>query len=278
MNNEACIIVVGNEKGGAGKTTTAMHLITSLLYLGFKVVSIDLDIRQASLTSYIENRLKTIKSLELDIPVSNHCKITPSVRTIASDAAQDQEKQFVEIISREYRNTDFIVIDTPGADNYISRLAHSYADIIITPTNDSFLDINLLATINPDDFSIIKPGIYSQMVWEQKMNKAKRDKKSIEWLVMRNRISAVDAHNKRNIEKVVKELAKRIGCKIAPGFGERVIFKELFLKGLTLLDLKNPKLNFNFTTSHVIARQELIGLLQSLSLPVLNEALERTVF
>jgi chromosome partitioning protein len=50
------VIVVGNEKGGSGKSTAAMHLIVALAKLDFKLGSIDLDARQSSLSRYIANR------------------------------------------------------------------------------------------------------------------------------------------------------------------------------------------------------------------------------
>lgn len=266
-SSKPMIIVIGNEKGGAGKTTTAMHLITSMMYLGFKITSIDTDVRQASLSTYIANRLHTKKELNSDIPMPEHYKIS---------STEDSDKELVEILKKSV-NSDFIVIDTPGTSNKLSNCAHSYADIIITPINDSFVDLDLLANVDGTNLSVIRPGIYSQMIWEQKMQKASRDKKSIEWIIIRNRISAIDTHNKRNVEKVLDSLSKRVGCKIAPGFGERVIFRELFLKGLTLLDVKNASLNFTFTTSHIIARQELLGLLNSLNIPSVQNKLSEVM-
>jgi len=267
------IIVVGNEKGGAGKTTTAMNIITSLLYLGFKVTSIDIDVRQSSLTRYIENRINSINKLGLEIPTPTHYKI---------DSNQDtkiEEESLRKIIDEAKNIFDFIVIDTPGANNHISEFAHSQADIIVTPINDSFVDIDLLAHVDPENFRIIKPGIYSQMVWEQKINRAKEQKASIDWIVVRNRIMSVDTNNKKNIEKVIAELSKRVGCRFASGFGERVIFKELFLQGLTLLDLKNKQLKSlsHLSLSHVVARQELIGLLNALNIPAVTERIKESV-
>jgi len=269
----ATLIVVGNEKGGTGKTTITVHLTVALLYLGFKVASIDTDTRQASLTKYLENRTNTTKEDKLKIPNPKHYRITPSKRQLANEIISDECDQITALLSKEHPSSDFIVVDTPGVNNHLSRLAHSFADIIITPINDSFVDMNVLAEVDAETFSIIKPGIYSQMIWEQKINKVKRDGYPMDWIVMRNRLYSLNSNNKRNIDTVIEALAERVGCKIASGFGERVIFKELFLKGLTLLDLKNKKTRIPLTTSHLAARQELIGLLQTVNNKKINEAL-----
>ena len=55
-NSKAHIIVIGNEKGGTGKSTLAMHLAVKLLLENFKIAVIDLDGRQGSLSKYIANR------------------------------------------------------------------------------------------------------------------------------------------------------------------------------------------------------------------------------
>jgi len=273
----ATLIVVGNEKGGAGKTTVAVHLTVSLLYLGFKVATIDTDIRQASLTRYLENRKNATDSNKIKIPNPKHYRIVPSKRQLASEIHNDESDQFSEILSKEQRSKDFIIIDTPGVNNYLSTLAHSFADIIVTPINDSFFDMNVIAEVDAESFDINQPGIYSQMVWEQKINKAKRDGKAMNWIVMRNRLHSLDSNNKKNIEKVLAALGDRVGCKTASGFGERVIFRELFLRGLTLLDLKNKKVAVPFTTSHLAARQELINLLQTINHEKINTALAKSL-
>jgi chromosome partitioning protein len=103
------------------------------------------------------------------------------------------------------------------------------------------------------------------MVWEQKKRRALTDGGSIDWIVMRNRLASLDARNKRRIGKLVEELARRIGFRLAPGFSERVVFRELFPRGLTLLDLADA--GTALTLSHVAARQELRGLLDVIGLP-----------
>jgi chromosome partitioning protein len=259
------MIVLGNEKGGTGKSTVAMHVITALLWQGYKVGSIDVDARQGTLTRYVENRRHRMKSSGLDLPISDHQPIYRSQRESVSEAQQEEQSRFSETIEL-FRDKDFIVIDTPGSDTYLSRLAHSYADTLITPLNDSFIDLDMLVRISPDSLDILRPSTYSEMVWDQKKQKAMRDSGSIDWIVLRNRLSSIHSRNKEEMERVLQALAKRIGFRLVPGFGERVIFRELFLSGLTLLDLR--KTNTPMTLSHVAAKQELSSLFEKIQLPL----------
>lgn len=260
------IFVIGNEKGGAGKTTCAMHLISALLDQGHKVASIDTDLRQVSLTNYINNRaLYNKKNPSKLVPEPMHFSLTTD-EVDTFDNLDKLKALFEQKLSSACNHAKYIIVDTPGHHSLLSRIAHSYADTVITPINDSFLDLDVMAKINPDDLSIISPSIYSQMVWEQKMQRATRDSNSIEWIVMRNRLSHVDAVNKRNVGHVLEKLAKRISFKIAPGFSERVIFRELFLHGLTLLDLTTANYEKTLGLSHVAARQELRDFLSSLNI------------
>ncbi len=275
-SDKGYIIVVGNEKGGAGKTTSTMHLIASLMQLGLKVASIDTDHRQGSLSRYLENRDHTISKNNLSLNTPTHYKTSASKHQTLSDIEKEERDELMTIIDKERAQNDFIIIDTPGSNSHIAQLAHAHANTIITPINDSFVDLDLLALVDGENLNIVKPGIYSQMVWEQKIERAKREQNSIDWIVMRNRVNAVDAKNKRNMENVVNQLAKRVGFRVASGFGERVIFRELFLKGLTLLDLLDPKLKFQFTLSHIAARQELRNFIRALNITKINQALEKT--
>lgn len=261
------IIVLGNEKGGTGKSTTAMHLITSLLRSGFTVGSIDIDARQGTLTRYFENRHTYAKDKRLNpsiLPIPNHIPLNTSSIENKREAEQQDEENFNYTLQNLQQN-DFIVIDTPGHDLFLSRLAHSYADTLITPLNDSFVDLDVIAHVNSETFSIIKPSLYAEWVWEQKKKRALRDRSSIEWIVIRNRLTTIHAKNKENMEKVLQSLSKRIGFRLISGFSERVVFRELFLSGLTLLDLKEIGLPLNL--SHIAARQELRTLIQAINLP-----------
>ncbi len=264
QNKNPHIFVVGNEKGGAGKTTCSMHLIIGLLDRGYDIASIDVDSRQHSLTSYINNRnTYNQKNPGNKVMMPMHFHIMQSAK---QDIEREQEEQssFEQALNQAKSHADYIVIDTPGSYTHLSKIAHSYADTIITPINDSFLDLDVMAKIDGETLDISKPSIYSQMIWEQKMERATRDKGSIDWVVLRNRLANLDAHNKRNVSEALEKLAKRISFRIAPGFSERVIFRELFPQGLTLLDLKVANHNKSFSISHVAARQELRSFLDIL--------------
>ncbi|MDE3061322.1 MAG: AAA family ATPase [Pseudomonadota bacterium] len=271
---KAHVIVLGNEKGGSGKTTSGMHLIVSLLRLGFSVGSMDIDSRQRSLSRYLENRRQTSLKENVPLPQPQHVVVQRSPFGVVAEAEADERERFSKALGRIMAANDFIVIDSPGSDTHLSRLAHAHADTVITPINDSFVDLDVLATVDGQTMKIVKPSIYSEMVWEQKLARAKRDGGSIEWIVMRNRLSNIDAKNKRFMTQATAELSRRIGFRVAPGFSERVIFREMFLQGLTVLDIMEAGNSGGMSLSHVAARQEVRDLLRTLRIPLLDERIK----
>jgi len=260
------ILVLGNEKGGSGKSTTGMHLIVALLKRGYRVGSIDLDARQGSLSRLIENRMAYAERSGRPLELPLHRRVFRSEAEVRS-AARYEERQAVDEALDALAGCHYIVIDTPGSDSYLSRLGHTCADTLITPLNDSFLDLDLLARIDHEGKRVLAPSLYSEMVWEQRQQRAIAKLAPIDWVVMRNRLSHIDARNKREIGYLLEQLGKRIGFRLAPGFGERVIFRELFPTGLTLLDLRDGELGVPLNMSHVAARQEVRALLQAIGLP-----------
>ncbi|MHA1599026.1 MAG: division plane positioning ATPase MipZ [Alphaproteobacteria bacterium] len=260
----AHIIVTGNEKGGSGKSTTAMHLVVGLLRAGHTVAAIDLDARQGTLTRYIRNREAFIEDQKKDLPMPLFAEIAPSNDVNRDAAESEDEKNLTDVIAGMSGRADVIVIDTPGADSPLSRHGHSLADTLVTPLNDSFVDLDVLARVDGRSLNIDNPSHYAEMVWQQKMRRAKRDGGSMDWIVMRNRLSSLDARNKREMHRLLEELSARIGFRQVPGFGERVIFRELFLVGLTLLDLLDVLGSDSLTLSHVAARQEVRNLIDAI--------------
>src|ERR1700749_4640486 len=71
----AHVIVLGNEKGGSGKSTTAMHVAVALLKAGQRVATIDLDSRQKSFTHYVENRKAWAERTKLALEVPRHYNV-----------------------------------------------------------------------------------------------------------------------------------------------------------------------------------------------------------
>lgn len=261
------VIVLGNEKGGSGKSTTAMHIIVSLLKSGFKVASIDLDSRQASLSRYVENRRLYGQQKGIDLPVPTHQVVPRSSLPDVQEQQVDERERFMTLLNEMRAQHDFVVIDCPGSDSYLSRIAHSRADTLVTPMNDSFVDLDLLGRVEPDTNKVVRPSLYSELVWESRKQRAIEERATIDWIVMRNRTSSLDAHNKRRVHEALVQLEKRINFRQLAGLGERVIYRELFLRGLTLLDFGDGQLDEGMTMSHVAARQELRHMMDGLQLP-----------
>lgn len=263
MKKTAHIIVFGNEKGGSGKSTTAMHTAIALLRLGYRVGTIDLDARQGTLTRYLKKRFEYITRNKEHLPSPAHMAIErSSCESVAEQQAE--EEGFLNMALRELGMVcDFIVIDTPGTDSFLSRLAHSHADTLITPMNDSFIDLDLLADIDMKNYAVKGASVYSKMVDRQRSIKRIRDNKEIDWIVMRNRMTHLNTNNNKIISGLLEEISELAGFRLAPGFGERVVFKELFLKGLTLLDLKEDQ-DGGLTMSQISARQEVRNLITTI--------------
>ena len=256
------IIVFGNQKGGTGKSTLAMHLVVNLLQKGNSVATIDVDAKQGTLTRYIENREAT-KRENPNILTSYHTPVFESEAESISQVEKENLTNFTKLLT-SLESFDYIVIDTPGNDSSLSRIAHSFADVIITPMNESFVDLDLLVRINDSTETNINPSIYAEMVWNQKKERIIRDKGAIDWIVLINRMSSITSKNRTELDKILVALAKRIGFRLAKGFKERVIFRELFLSGLTLLD-RNVSAS-QMSLSHIAARQELNDLLKALNI------------
>lgn len=266
------VIVVGNEKGGAGKSTVSMHLAVALMRMEQRVGIVDLDVRQRTLTRYLENRLRWMQSTGSKLPMPEIIRVDASTERDLDTAEREETSRLMGAVDRLKTVCDYIIIDAPGGDTFLSRLAHTIADTLITPLNDSFVDFDLLGDVNPQTLEVIRPSFYSEMVWDCRKKKAQASRKPIDWVVMRNRVSPLEARNKQKVGEALSNLSKRIGFRLAPGLSERVIYRELFPAGLTLLDLTERGSNVAFTMSHVAARQELRDLVILLQLPALAGA------
>lgn len=265
----AHVIVLGNEKGGSGKSTTAFHLAIHLLHEGFRVASIDVDSRQQTLTQYVVNRRRWAQSRDLKVPHTTHYHL-PLAR---GDSVKENHKLefdlFRQAVMEVETGADFIVVDTPGFDTNLTRLAHSLADTLVTPLNDSLIDIDVLAHIDPMTGEPRELSHYARLVQRARKERLAIDGRTIDWVLMRNRISMLSSRNMRLVQIGLDQIANRLGCRVADGIAERVIFRSLFPSGLTVFDeLDDEVLGGTPTTSHLAARQEYEHLVAALNLPI----------
>ena len=255
---QAHFIVFANEKGGTGKSTTAVHTAIALAASGHRVGALDLDGRQRTMTRYLENRDATMRRLEKgDLPRAGY--------EVLEDHSDSGLSAAIERLSAE---ADVIVIDTPGRDDEIARAAILMADTLVTPMNDSFVDLDLIGQVHPENYKVTRPSFYAELVWNSRTQRAKQTGKSVDWVVLRNRLQHVESHNLKRVGAALDELAKRVGFRVIPGLGERVIYRELFPKGLTLLDLHQLG---EVGIAHIAARQELREMIAGLAIPGADE-------
>jgi chromosome partitioning protein len=264
---ETRVIVVGNEKGGAGKSTIAVHLVTALLYGGAKVAVLDLDLRQRTSGRFFENRVAWAASKKLDLPMPLSLSLSDNDIALAEKGDEEQLAGFEAAFARAAEECDFILIDTPGGDSAITRMAHGRADLVVTPMNDSFVDFDMLGTVDPVTLELTKPSLYSLTVWEGRKQRAlSGQRQAMDWVVLRNRLATTEARNRKRLEDRLTALAKRVGFRIGPGLRDRVIYRELFPFGLTIADLSPQVRPVPVSLQHLAARQELRALMHSLGL------------
>ncbi|KDB04814.1 ATPase, partial [Defluviimonas sp. 20V17] len=214
----AHIIVVGNEKGGSGKSTTCMHVATALSRMGHRVGALDLDLRQRSFGRYVENRRAFAAREGLDLPTPDYRDLPEIDRAKIGPNENVYDHRLSAAVSALEAQSDFILIDCPGSHTRLSQVAHSLADTLITPLNDSFIDFDLLARTEQQTGKVLGPSIYSEMVWSARQLRAQAGLKPIDWIVLRNRLGAQQMHNKKKVGKALDELSRRIGFRVAPGF------------------------------------------------------------
>ena len=259
------VIVVANEKGGSGKSTVAMHIAIALIKSGQRVATIDLDARQKSFTHFVENRRAWAKQIDRDLEIPDHF----SFGNVHYPTAQDEaagSRALTDAVEALRRTYGVIVVDTPGHDNYLMRLAHSLADTLITPLNDSFVDLDVLGTVDPKTFELSGTGRYSQMVQVARRQR-QLDDASAEWIVLRNRLSTLSSRNNRLVGRGLQELSRWLNFRCIEGLAERVIFRELYPRGLTAVDdIDDVTLGTRPTMSHVTARLEMQNLLAAILL------------
>lgn len=259
------VIVVANEKGGSGKSTVAAHIAVALMKSGQSVATLDLDFRQRTLTHTIDNRLVWARQKGKDLPTPTHFCFDEETEFKTADEETAGARLFADTLASLAADHDYIVIDTPGHNHYLGRLAHAAADTLITPLNDSFVDLDVLASVDPDSLGVTGISHYAHTVADARAERKAAGKADIDWIVLRNRLSSLSSRNKRLVGAALEDLSRQLGFRSIEGLAERVIFREFYPRGLTALDdLNEGTLGTRPTMSHVTAQLEIQTLLSSL--------------
>lgn len=266
----AHVIVVGNEKGGSGKSTLAVHLIVALMKEGRRVASIDTDSRQLSLTRYLENRGRWARKAGAALDQPAHFSVKLGEGKVVADVEAREFAAFTEIVERLGERYDVVVVDTPGSDSYRMRLSHAMADTLVTPVNDSLVDLDVLGRLDNDGETVMGVSQYADLVQTSRRERDVAIGRPCDWVVVRNRIAPLVSRNQRKVVGGLERLQEMLGFRVADGITERLIFRELFPLGLTVFDTLDKRvLGVEPTMSHVAARREIRDLVSALRLPPL---------
>ena len=269
---QASVIVVGNEKGGAGKSTIAIHVATALLHAGAKVAVLDLDLRQQTVGHFFSNRRAWLAANGVEAPMPIEHAISGSGDALAKAPDAEQLARFEAAFAELSEAAEFLLIDTPGSDTAISRAAHVRADLVVTPMNDSFVDFDMLGVVDPVTLELKRHSLYAETVWASRKQRATAERKQIDWVVLRNRLAPTEARNRRRLDERVQALSRRVGFRVGPGLRDRVIYRELFPFGLTVADLSPAIRPVAMSLQHVAARQELRALMSALGFSGLDDS------
>ena len=271
------VIVVANEKGGSGKSTVAIHIAIALLRSGLNVATVDLDTRQRSFTHYIDNRLAWGRQRGKPLPTPTHVCFDEENEFSTGETEAAGRTAFLSTVRELAESHHCLVIDTPGHNSYLARLAHGLADTLITPLNDSFVDLDSLGSVDPETFRVSGISHYARAVEELRRERRAQGRPDTDWIVLRNRLSSLNSRNKRFVGEALAELSQQLGFRCVEGLAERVIFREFYPRGLTAVDeLDEGTLGTRPTLSHATAQLEVQGLLGALlGAPVQSEEAAR---
>jgi chromosome partitioning protein len=289
------VVVIGNQKGGTGKSTFAMHIIVALLKAGKRVASFDLDLNQLTLTRYLGNRHEWDRKHEQKLELPDHYPVSEEVPGaplrqfisrlkkigrahkddfIAGSALSHSAdlRQFISQLRKigRARKHDFIVIDTPGGVQHLSLIVHGMADTLITPINDSLVDLDVLVAMDQSELEP-QPSIYAKMVWRALEARRKVSGRVTDWIVVRNRLETGESSNQRQITEVLDVIRRTLGFRIARGLLERPVYREFFAAGLTVFDqIEGVKSATESDRPELLARLEVQNLIREIGL--INEA------
>lgn len=259
------VIVVANEKGGVGKSTVSALISTAMMYHGARVAVIDVDLRQQSLSHLFANRRRWLPAVGVDAPIPLEYKLTEDTVALADADPASMVSVFERALVLAMEAADIVVVDTPGGHTPLSKSAHLQADILVTPLNDSFVDFDMLGTIDPVTLKVLKPSTYSRVVHDSRRRRADYGRE-LDWVVLRNRLAATETRNRERVGAGIQALADQIGFRVAPGLRERVAYREMFPFGLTVADLSYGLRHTSVSVPRKAVQEEVQALLATLGL------------
>jgi chromosome partitioning protein len=259
------VLVFANEKGGAGKSTLAALVATAMLYRGARVAVIDLDLRQQTMSRFYANRRRWLPAAGVTAPVPLEYKLAEDTVTLAEASPAEIVARFDEAVRMAMADTDLVIVDTPGGDSAVSRAAHLQADLVVSPMNDSFVDFDMLAVVDPLSLKLLRPSVYSRVVLDARRLRNEHGRR-LDWIVVRNRMAASEARNRRRLLDALQQLGPQVGFRLGPSMGERVAYREMFPFGLTIADLSPGVRPAPMASPRQVARDELRELLEALRL------------
>jgi chromosome partitioning protein len=255
------IIVFANEKGGVGKSTSAFHTCIALCNAGESVAALDVDLRQLTLHRALWARQESEQEYGVKLPGPEQIML-----------AQQNENELEEKLRMARIHHSFIIIDVGGHDSPLARKAIYMADTIVTPVNDSFIDLDMLGRVDPRTGELKTLGNFARLVEHLKEPGMALRPKPLDWVVMQNRSRNFATKNERKVLDALEKIAPVAGFRLVPGLRERVTYRELFPQGLTLFDMEAiPDLG----RAQPAAREEIWAMLRALKLP--SEALNKAI-
>lgn len=272
----AHVIVVANAKGGSGKSTIAVHIVVALLRAGYRVATVDLDAQKKTLTHFVDDRRAWATRCHIDLPAPDHYCIAEAEGVRRDQDENADRDALIKVVAAVEHTHDFLLIDTPGSDSYLMRLAIGIADTLVMPLNDSLVDFDALGKIDPVTYTLIEPSAYSRMVADERRERRKFDHSDIDWIVMWNRFAKARARGRQRLTGALHDLGLQLGFRSAQGLTERAIYREFLPRGLTVLDeVVKPGFGRRNYCSHRSARLEVQSLVATLKLPIDRKSRER---